>query len=321
VEPIKPKAAAKKAKAPASDKAVQNRASGFDTERLLRATRRIQGGNAFSNLEEAQRFYDQFKGMKVEQIQALAGHDPVEDAQEMAYRAMEANSLQTSGDLARKALALDPDCIDALNVLAAVEATNPEDYVARLKTVVAKAESLLDKTVLKEHKGQLWGVLEARPYLRARLGLGTILEKSGRFKEALPHFEALLELNESDNQGVRYHFIRTGLALGNKKELTALFKRFKDDDSAIMAWADVLIRLKSKDMKGIAKTLETARKTNPLVEEFLTGKRRIPKKKSTHTFYTPGSEEEALTVLSFVGEAWLNDRAAMYWLMKGGTEG
>lgn len=295
-------------------------ASGFDTERLLRAARRIQGNTSFTNPEQTEAFFDQFQGMKVEQIQALAGHDPIEDAQELAYRAMEADSLQASGDLARKALALDPGCIDAMNVMAAVEAADPEDYVTRMKALVAKAESELDKTVLKEHKGQLWGVLEARPYLRARLGLGALLEKSGRFKEALPHFEQLLELNESDNQGVRHHLIRTGLALGRLKELTALLKRFKDDDSAIMTWADVYIRVKSKNMKDIAKAMETARKANPLVEEFLTGKRRIPKKKIVPVFYAPGSEEEALVVLSFVGEAWLNDRAAMYWLMKGGGE-
>ena len=44
-------------------------------------------------------------------------------------------------------------------------------------------------------RGEFWGHLETRPYMRARLGLAQALRDLGRDDEAVAHYRALLELN------------------------------------------------------------------------------------------------------------------------------
>ena len=80
------------------------------------------------------------------------------------------------------------------------------------------------------------------------------------------------------------------------------------------AWATVLARLKAQNEKAARKALEHARKVNPAVEEFITGRQKLPRK--LPEFATPGSPEEAAETLKLFGEVWSNDREALYWLFK-----
>ena len=71
-------------------------------------------------------------------------------------------------------------------------------------------------------RGEFWGHLETRPYMRARLGLAQALRDLGRVDEAVAHYRALLELNPGDNQGVRYVLLATLLQRGMNDEAGAL---------------------------------------------------------------------------------------------------
>ncbi|NJN68418.1 MAG: hypothetical protein HC884_17745, partial [Chloroflexaceae bacterium] len=51
---------------------------------------------------------------------------------------------------------------------------------------------------------RFWGWVETRPYMRARASLALVLWKQGLLHEAIPHYQALLDLNFRDNQGNRY---------------------------------------------------------------------------------------------------------------------
>src|SRR5262249_40949250 len=117
-------------------------------------------------------------------------------AQKLAYDAMEAADPDRAAALARQALALDPECSDALYVLALNAAGSRQEQVNLLEQAVAAAERRLGgQSYFEENRGNFWGILETRPYMRVRAALADILRGEGRLAEAVGHYEALLGLN------------------------------------------------------------------------------------------------------------------------------
>jgi tetratricopeptide (TPR) repeat protein len=49
-----------------------------------------------------------------------------------------------------------------------------------------------------------WADMDTRPYMRSRQSLALILTEQARYAEAVAEYRALLALNPSDNQGMRY---------------------------------------------------------------------------------------------------------------------
>lgn len=275
------------------------RASSFDGERRLLAAARLQD----------------------ELGTRAATGDAREEAQELAFQALEADPPEEAKELAQRALALDTDCLDALHALASAEATTPEERAERLKALLPQAEARLKAQTRPESLGHGWNQVELRPCLRLFMACGAALEHLGRFGEAAPLFERLLECNLDDPQGARFYLVRCYLMSHKLKELQRLLQRFETDPSPVLAWAAVLERIQSRSLLGAAKLLPKAREANPIVEEFLTARRRLPRNGTPLGHYPAGSEEEAITAMRFVGEAWLNDRTAMYWLFQGGVAG
>ena len=130
------------------------------------------------------------------------GETPLDRAQEVMYRAFEATGSEQVR-LARKALEISPDCADAY-VLLAEHAATAEEARKHYEQGVAAGERALGKQAFEEYAGQFWGLLETRPYMRARQGLAQCLWEAGRREEAAEHYQEMLRLNPNDNQGVRY---------------------------------------------------------------------------------------------------------------------
>ncbi len=192
----------------------------------------------------------------------------------------------------------------------------PEEAAHRMQEVAVKAEATLGEAFIQAHKGLLWNQVEARPYLRSRMALADLLERAGKLKAALPHFEALLRFSQGDPQGVRYHLARCYASLGQTKPLQNLLRTFEGDPGPVWAYMKVLLHLRLKEEKTALRALERARTLNPHVEGFLTGTTKLPKECAAPAL--PGSPEEAARALRYLAPAWAADREAMYWLFKVG---
>ncbi len=237
-----------------------------------------------------------------------------QEAQELAEQALGSRKKADALELAGRALELDGECTDAQVVFAREEASSPKEMASRLRIIVDRAEAKLGVTVLREHRGQLWAMPEARPYLRARMALAAANEKSGKPALAILHLKELLAIDTQDHQGARYRLVCCLLAVNDLKALAALLKRWEGEASAFMAWAAVLERIRSKTEIGAEKALARARRINPYFEEYLTGRRKLPKQ--IPDISAPGSPEEAASALRLFGETWGNDREGMYWLFR-----
>src|SRR6202011_1906364 len=99
----------------------------------------------------------------------------------------------------------------------------------------------LGAQVFERAAGDFWGVLETRPYMRARLGLAHSLWIAGRREEAVQHLQDMLRLNPGDNQGVRYTLAGFLLFLDRDDDLEQLLRQYPDEWSAAWAYTRALL--------------------------------------------------------------------------------
>lgn len=215
---------------------------------------------------------------------------------------------------ALRAVRLDPACLDARVLLAISAGGPPSELIEELETIVAVGEADLGPDFFKQNRGEFWGLIETRPYMRARHNLAHELYKAGRIAEAIQHYEEMLQLNPEDNQGLRYSLLGHYLEIDDLDGFRRLFQVYGGEPIAMVLWACVLERYLSSDLIGAVEVLQQARRQNPHVEPFLVGKAKLPK--SRPDYYGIGDVSEAMTCMDAIGPAWKKHREAIQWLKK-----
>jgi tetratricopeptide (TPR) repeat protein len=143
---------------------------------------------------------------------AAAPRTPLEEAQDLMYEAYNASGKRRV-QLARRALEISPDCADCYVLLAEETAGSLEEARDLYEQGVKAGERAIGPEGFREYRGEFWGILETRPYMRARAGLAHVLWLLGERRQAVEHLQDMLRLNPDDNQGLRYLLIR-GRLLG-----------------------------------------------------------------------------------------------------------
>jgi tetratricopeptide (TPR) repeat protein len=231
-------------------------------------------------------------------------------AQDLAYTAMESYDPKKAIRLCAKAIEIDPRCVDALTL--ASQAFDVDERVLRLEHAVEiAAEDLGGQNYLEENKGHFWRLLETRPYMRARSYLAATLREAGKSNAAITEYEALLELNPNDNQGLRYLLIALYLETGDLAGVRDLRDEY-GDSGAVFAWSAVMERLISGDSPGAERSLANARAANSYVEGYLLGRNHMPRVRPD--YYGFGDENEAIMCIDTIGDAWTKNPEALRWL-------
>lgn len=286
---------------------------GLLSEQMVADIHRVMEGREFGSVEEANEFLATLTGDGLRQaLRHFPPPSPREQAQQVAFDAMEARTKRQARKLARQALALDPDCVDAIAILADLDPRSPEELIAGLEKAVQAGERSLGSKFFAENNGYFWGLLETRPYMSARMELAQLLLTAGRADDAIRHFEALLELNPNDNQGVRDILLGCYLSQDNLEGAQRLLRDYREDATAIFAWGRTLERFLSGDLPGAKRALRKARRENRFVEQYLTFQR--PLRIEMPDAYALGSDEEAIICLTYLSGAWADHPLAMSWL-------
>jgi tetratricopeptide (TPR) repeat protein len=283
-------------------------------EQTMRDMQKALATQNFANIGEMNVFLQSLMGPGLKHLSRDAAPPSSKDeAQELAFAAMEAESAAQARKLAKQALAKDPDCVDALVILADLDARSLKEALAALQKAVAAGERSLGSEFFRENKGHFWGLLDTRPYMRALEHLATVLRARNSNLEAIKTYEKMIGLNPGDNQGVRDPLLGLYLATGKVEGARKLLDDYGDDSMANFAWGRVLERFLSGDKPGAVAALKKARKANPFVELYLSGQRNLPK--GMPDMYSPGSDEEALLCLDNMMLAWSKHKEAVSWLM------
>lgn len=239
-------------------------------------------------------------------------------SQEVMWDAMEAvtdGNAAKAEELCRGALAIYPDCVDALTMLAEIESQFNKEYVERLRGAVEAGRRDLGPAFFEEERGYFWGLIETRPFMRAMAQLGFALLEWGtteRVDEAIGIFEEMLDLNPNDNQGVRDVLAGSYLARKRYTDAEKLFERYPEDWLAAPAWARVLLAFATEGEDAATVRLAEARERNPHVEAYLAGRKRRPR--TLPAMYSPGDESEAVCCADMLWEAWKAHPKAKKWL-------
>jgi tetratricopeptide (TPR) repeat protein len=181
------------------------------------------------------------------------------------------------------------------------------------RKAVEAGERSLGKRVFKEDIGHFWGILETRPYMRARAGLAQCLWASGQHHAALEHYRDLLRLNPNDNQGIRYIVVSCLLELGRDDEVAALLERYPEDVAATWPWTSALLTFRQRgDVPDARAKLAAAREVNPHIPAFLFGKKKLPRALPDLVGF--GDESEAVCYAAENIESWHSTPGALAWL-------
>ena len=118
---------------------------------------------------------------------------------------------------------------------------------------MSAGERALGPQLFEQEAGRFWSLVEARPYMRARLGLALVLEALGRRDEAMAHYRELLRLNPNDNQGVRDLVLPALLTAGHDDEAAALLDRYADDATAVWRYGHALVTFRREGDSAVAR--------------------------------------------------------------------
>ena len=237
----------------------------------------------------------------------------IDVAQEFIYDAWEATTKKRRIALARKALKISPDCADAYLILAETEAASIEDVINFYRKGVAAGEMAIGQKAFKNDVGHFWGILETRPYMRARAGLAECLRAEGKPEEAVEHYWDMLRLNPNDNQGIRDLLMPCLIDLGRDKDAEKLFKHYRGDCMAVWMYSRVLLDFRKHGDSAIsARSLKKALEENRHVPDYLLGRKKMPRDIPDH--YGFGDENEAVLYAYGNRGAWNATPGAMEWL-------
>jgi len=169
-------------------------------QQLMHDLQKTLGKQTFANMAEVNAFMQNLVGAGGQVLGAPGGPESLKDeAQDLAFDAMEAPTAAKARSLAKKALAKDPDCVDALVLLANLDAGSAKAVIEGLQKAVEAGERLLGAKFIKANKGHFWLIFETRPYMRALEHLASAYSAAALNQDAIKIYEKMLALNPNDN--------------------------------------------------------------------------------------------------------------------------
>ena len=238
---------------------------------------------------------------------------PLEEAQNLMYDAWEASSTKDRVRIARQALEISPDCADAYVLLAEEEARNIHQARQLYQEGVEAGERALGKEFFEENEGHFWGIMETRPYMRARAGLAQVLIALDKHEAAIGHFRDMLRLNPGDNQGNRYELLSCLMNLGRDDDAEELLAQYEDDAMSDWLYSRALIAFRrGGDCAEAKKYLQEALEENGHVPDYLLGRKQLPR--SFPSYITWGGDSEAVSYTARFFEGWRRTPGALDWL-------
>ena len=163
-------------------------------------------------------------------------------------------------DYAKKALALDPESLDAALAVILLGTRDLISMKKKLETLMEKGKAQMEQQGLMDAKGQFWQQFETRPFIRVLRAHFTVLQLLGQYRNALAAGWEIISYNKGDNLGVRYDMMTMAAWLLDPDTALTLMARYQEEDAMmLLPLALLYFRLgKGKDSLRILHTLYTS---------------------------------------------------------------
>lgn len=263
----------------------------------------------FENVDQLNEFMKTMQGKSLDDLpESTTDKGRSQDLVLQAYDETPAKGKK----LIKQALELDPNNADAYNYLASVE--NDVDKALTLyRQAVEAGERALGEEFIQENKGHFWGLFETRPYMRAKSGVAGCLYAKNRVNATIEVYREMIELNPSDNQGVRYLLATILLSKKDLSDYESFVKKYEGEDSALWHYNNALYHFKKmgKSAKSDGELMK-AYKFNPYVMEFMLGLKELPEEMPQ--FIGRGDENEAVAYIFDAIHTWGKTDGALNWM-------
>lgn len=224
-----------------------------------------------------------------------------EESDDLLFEAYDEPIKSKAIKLAKQALEVNPNNIDAENFITKFE-TNTIKKLKKYEETLNKEKENLEKDDFfnKENIGIFWGLIGTRPYMRTKHSYMLTLMELGRYTEAVKQGEELLELCESDNLGIRYLIMGLYTVLEKFEECEKIYSKYSDD-STFMLFPLSIMYYKKGDYRKCKKILKQIKDENNYILDYLVGNIKFSKTKlediENNGTYSCDSEAEAYFVI------------------------
>lgn len=288
-------------------------ATPFLAERALVEISRALEGKHFKSAKEADAYLNELLGDGSAQ-EAGAPRSAFQEAQDLMYLAWDTADPDERIRIAETALQISGDCADAFTLLGDEKAMSSAEARAYYEEAVRAGTRAIGERAFEESVGHFWGLLETRPYMRARARLAAALWDIGDRKSAIEHIQDLLRLNPADNQGNRYVLLSMLLENGDDTAVKHLLAAYPDDGAAEWLYDKALWLINRRAPSDeISIALDDAIATNPFVPAYLLGRKKLPREMPN--FITYGSDVEAGGYAKEAKGRWVASAGALEHLM------
>jgi len=271
---------------------------------------RLLARQNFKDEKELQAFLNNLTGKSLYDLPKM-DLTPEEQAEDLVYEAYNLTPAKAKKNI-EKALELDKNCIDAYEYLAAIE-KKLEKKLEILEKGIAIGRKKFGGKFLKENRGNFWGIHETRPFMRCLQHKADMLWLLRKGAECAAVYEEMFELNDGDNQGVRFPLMSVLILLDEIEKFKKYDKIFADDCSMSMLYSRALFAFKTEgDTAKSRKAAKEAFEANNYVIAMLTDKNF---QFSGVSGYTMGSPEEAEVYLLHAFFAWHETDNAIEWFI------
>ncbi len=278
-------------------------------------------GPGLRGIEDLQRLLakQDFKGEKDIQAflekmmeEGIPGFEPdgcIEDAEELVMEGY-ASDTPHAIELARQALELDHDCLGAYDLLGRCESLVAV-RIAYFKRGIDVGNELYDAAFKEKHRGHFWQLHETRPYMRCMQGYAESLFFLGDPYGAIGVWIDMIELNESDNLGIRQFLLLTFAGLVMEQRFKEIDMKYKDDAFSSTPYNRALMAFTTQRTNA-DKLLRDAIQRNPHVVDLLLEEDGSDKPAPGSVLL--GSREEAMVYTELAWSIWHNVPGCMEWV-------
>lgn len=266
--------------------------SRMEMEKTMREIQKLTEGKDFNSIDELNAFMNQELNKPAFSQASSRATTKKEQAQDLIYQAYDHPSPEARVHLSKKALKLDSNQTDAYVILGE-EATSYEKAIGYYLQGLQAAEREFGQAFFKENTGHFWGLIETRPYMRAKAGYADCLWGLGKKKEAIYQYQQMLTLNPNDNQGIRYILLQSYIdqkEYAKGKQIILQYQEY----TANIVFNRVLIEFGEHGLSStIPSLIKKAKESNPHVTAYLLGKKKLPPHRPEYIGI--GDEREAIT--------------------------
>mgnify|MGYP003116707857 CR=1 FL=1 len=265
----------------------------------------------FETTDEINDFLRNLQGQSLEDLPKRT--DKKGRSEDLVFEAYE-HPVSKGKKLVKQALAIDPNNVEAYNYLAGIE-KDIDGAIKMFEKAIKVGEKALGKKFFKEEKGYFWGIMQTRPFMRAKAGLADCLYAKNEVDKAIGIYEEMMELNPNDNQGIRYLLSTLLLTKSDLTKFETFIENREDEDCAVWNYNMALYQFKKSGQSASSEEkLLKAYSSNKYVLDYMLGVKEMPKE--LPRYIGIGDDSEAVSYVDGSWGVWRKTAGALDWLYK-----